>query len=101
MIKPIELSELQKLIEESCNKLSDDLKIVWDSIKITPEKWNESSKGAEMGGFWVVAKWDDEVIWYNDIEKGFSVSTFKVEREIGEYWSDQCDLDYLMWHLFF
>jgi hypothetical protein len=35
-------------------------------------------------GFWVVAVYADRVLWFNDIEWDFNVSTFKSHGEIPE-----------------
>lgn len=92
----MEIGDLQKMILDSEEKLSEELKEIWDSIKITPERWNEKTHGE----FWVVAVHNNEVIWYNHIEEGFNMSEFNIEGEIGEYWAEQTDLHDLLWHLY-
>lgn len=92
----MDVETLQNMIKNSEDQLSSELKEIWNSIKITPVKWSEKSHGE----FWVVAVHNSEVIWYNHIEKGFNMSEFKKEGEIGEYWGEQTDLHDLLWHLY-
>lgn len=92
----MELDELNQMISDSEKKLSDELKEIWETIKVAPVKWAEKTHGS----FWVVAIHNSEVIWYNDIEEGFNMSEFSIEREIGEYWAEQTDLHDLLWHLY-
>ncbi|ASZ14769.1 hypothetical protein CK934_02150 [Chitinophaga sp. MD30] len=61
----------------------------WLTIKIDPAKWEEEEYGAEGNGFWVVALIGNRVIWYNDIEEGFNISTYKKYGTIAEYWCNQ------------
>lgn len=91
------MDKIENLILETENKLSEDLKAIWNEIKITPYRWNEETTNRD---YWAVAIIDDEVIWYNDVEDGFNMSKFSIEGTIGEYWTDQCSLDDLLWHLF-
>ena len=97
MNNELKKEELYSLILKSAELFSEDLKSIWNDIKISPEEWNESTTARD---YWVVAVMNDEVIWYNDIEKGFNISKFTNEGEIGEYWGERCSLDELLWHLF-
>lgn len=63
----------------------------WDRIKIEPEKWRCSPWGDLGGGFWAVAIRDSDVLWYNDIEGGFNVSSFSRRGVIDEYHCDQTE----------
>ncbi len=92
----MDIDILNKIIAESIVKLNDDLQTIWDDIKVSPVKWLE----ATHKDFWVVAITGNEVIWYNDIEKGFNISTYKTEGEILDYWTEDTKLDELLWHLF-
>lgn len=56
--------------------------LVWRCIAIAPSKWGLSPLGDLGGGFWVVAIFGDSVIWYNDIEDGYNVSTYPTLGEI-------------------
>lgn len=74
--KAITLNELQLEIEKGLKQMSQDQLSLWSQISIKPQKWSEHEYGSEGGGFWVVAINQNDVIWYNDIEEGFNISTF-------------------------
>lgn len=88
---PITSEELNQLIKDSEAQLSDAGKKLWDSIKVVPHKWQQPW-GEEGGGFWVVAVFYNRVIYYNDIEEGFNISTFKEDGTIAEYVCDDKEL---------
>ena len=92
--EPITIQELQKEITKSINDLNDETFGFWQSIKIAPEKWIEKEFGNEGGGFWVVAIYNNYVIWYNDIEEGFNISEFNQKGHILEYNAEQDELKF-------
>lgn len=94
MWAPISIGDLRNLILQGELELNDEQSNFWDLIKIEPEKWKEKKYGTEGGGFWVVAIFGKQVIWYNDIEEGFNTSTYKNYGEIEEYWCSQSELNY-------
>lgn len=65
---------------------------LWSQIKISPEIWTCNDVFTE--NFWVVAKYKNWVIWYNDIEEGFNLSKYKNEGEIIEYGASQQELNF-------
>jgi hypothetical protein len=65
---------------------------LWNRIKIEPKKWQEQEYGEEGNGFWAVAILGKSVIWYNDIEEGFNVSSYDDHGVIAVYWAGQNDL---------
>lgn len=69
---------------------------VWELIRIDPVRWKESGYGAETDGFWAVAVFGNQVLWYNEIEDGFNLSRFDAYSEIAEYWCDQLDLVHIL-----
>ncbi|WP_306227153.1 hypothetical protein [Bosea beijingensis] len=73
--------------------------LVWRCIAITPRKWELSPLGELGGGFWVVAIFGASVIWYNDIEDGYNVSTYPTLGEIGAYGADQYELEHVLQQL--
>jgi hypothetical protein len=91
---PISISELQKLIELGISKMSIDEIDLWNKFLIKPTKWKEVFNGEEGNGFWVVAIFDNKVIWYNDIEEGFNISTYIKYGEIDEYCAEQDELQW-------
>lgn len=94
--KPITLALLQNEIDNGVQKMTTDQLILWKNISIEPKKWLEVEYGNEGGGFWVVAVKGNEIVYYNDIEEGFNVSTFTKVGLIDAYQSEQ---DELQWAL--
>ena len=91
-VAPIPESRIWDFINSSEAVMSaSDLRI-WELIRIPPVRWSEPRFGAETGGFWSVATFGNHVLWYNEIEDGFNLSTFSTYGEIGEYWCDQLEL---------
>ncbi|WP_337855067.1 hypothetical protein [Pedobacter sp. GR22-6] len=81
-------------------ELEDELLNFWNLIKIAPQKWEEKEYGAEGGGFWVVAIFGTEVIYYNDIEEGFNISKYETYGQIKEYWCNQSELNWIIIELY-
>jgi hypothetical protein len=94
MWKPISLENLNTLILKGELELNDQQLDFWNLIKIEPEKWEEREYGIEGGGFWVVAIFGKEIIYYNDIEEGFNISSYKTYGRIDEYKCSQVDLNW-------
>lgn len=93
MWSPIPFTELYDEIIATENRLIGDAEGLWKLIRIIPEKWHGKKYGEEGGGFWVVAIYGRNVVWYNDIEEGFNISTYHKYGEIDEYWCNQSTLD--------
>ena len=100
MWQPITLSELQTEIQRTEHQLKDELMRFWELIKIAPEKWHEKSYGNEGGGFWVVAIFGKQAIWYNDIEDGFNISVYTKYGEIDYYCCAQDEISWVVTRLF-
>lgn len=73
----------------------------WEYIKIIPEKWQEKTMGNEGGGFWVIAILGKSVIYYNDIEEGYNLSTFTKYGEIDNYYCNQMELHEMIESIFY
>lgn len=95
---PIDREELQHWIERSLVAGGDDVRAFFAQIAREPVKWQLHPWGDLGGGFWIVAVLGNRVVWFNDIEEGFNISTFATEGVIpsDEYW---CDQDELHWTL--
>ncbi|WP_316789633.1 hypothetical protein [Pedobacter frigoris] len=96
MWTPISLVELEEWILRGASELEGELLNFWNLIKIKPQKWQEEEYGAEGGGFWVVAIFGTEVIYYNDIEEGFNISAYEAYGHIKEYSCNQSELDWVI-----
>jgi hypothetical protein len=94
MWEPISLNKLEINILKGELELKGELLNFWNLIKIEPQKWQEKEFGEEGGGFWVVAIFGNEVIYYNDIEEGFNISPYETYGHIKEYWCNQSELNW-------
>ncbi|MCX8523759.1 hypothetical protein OF897_07460 [Chryseobacterium formosus] len=94
--EPITLQELSSEILKGEKEMTSENLKFWNYIKFTPTKWNEREYGDEGGGFWVVAKYKNFVLYYNDIEDGFNISEFEKDGEIKEYGAEQDELQYAL-----
>ncbi|MGG5507843.1 MULTISPECIES: hypothetical protein [unclassified Myroides] len=93
---PISLSDLLLEIRKAEKNMSPFIHDYWQQIKISPVKWQESSYGREGNDFWVVARQNNWVLYYNDIEEGFNYSTFEREGIIKDYFAEQDDLHFAL-----
>ncbi len=98
--KPISEVELYDQIQKTEIDLNGDLWNFWQLIKIDPAKWTEKNYGDKGGGFWVVAICGTKIIWYNDIEEGFNISSYKTYGQIEGYYCNQDDLSAALTRLF-
>lgn len=98
--KPITESELLQKITKSENSLDKRQLSFWQLIKVNPVKWAEREFGLEGGGFWVVAICGSRVVWYNDIEEGFNISSYTIYGQISNYYANQYELDEVVMQLF-
>mgnify|MGYP007054526454 FL=1 len=72
---------------------------LWEAIRVNPCKWRLSPWGDEGDGFWVVGILGNKVIWFNDIEEGWNISTFTIAGTIHEYSCNQDELELQIHHL--
>ena len=70
--------------------LDDELLEFWNEIKISPETW--TCEDVIHQNFWVVAKHQNWIIWYNDIEEGYNFSKYKEDLIILEYRANKDEL---------
>lgn len=98
--QPISLEELNANISKAIENMDTTEFALWRYIKITPEKWKETEYGEMGGGFWVVAIFGKYVLWYNDIEEGFNVSSYLKYGEIGTYGCEQDELNTVVYRLY-
>lgn len=98
-IKNLDISALEALLKSEKEKFSNDINELWDNIKIEPELWKLNDLTKELKSFWVVAIINNEIIWFNEIEKGFNISEFKEYGTIETYYNDEFTLENLLWHI--
>lgn len=56
---------------------------LWEKVKIRPEVW--TCVDVIEANFWVVGRTEKWIIWYNDIEEGFNLSSYIKAGEILHY----------------
>jgi len=100
MWTPITLIELYDQIKKTETDLKGEVWNFWQLIKIEPNKWEEPTYGNEGNGFWVVAIFGKQVIWYNDIEDGFNISDYNQYGQIDGYYCNQDELSWSVIRLF-
>lgn len=91
--KPISEASLWDLLNAAENRMAPDVARFWEVIRIDPAKWRQHPWGDTGGGFWVVGVIGSTVVWFNDIEDGFNVSSHSGFEEIRDYACNQDDLD--------
>jgi len=93
---PLSLAALNIEIKKGENNMTPTEYCFWEQIKIKPIKWKELTLGIEGQGFWVVALYQDQVLYYNDIEDGFNWSTYEKEGTIKDYFAEQDELQFAL-----
>lgn len=88
---PCSLEQLQTVMVEELAECSADLRAYFFRVRFAPEKWQLEPWGDAGGGFWAVAADANRVLWWNDLEGGWNVSSFETRRRIpgGQYWCNQ------------
>lgn len=92
--QPISEADIWDNINGACLRMNPTQEKLWEAIKITPEKWQQSPYGDLGGGFWAVAIIGRLVVWFNDIEDGFNVSHYSKYGVIDQYWCNQDELEW-------
>ena len=72
---------------------------MWQAIRVRPAKWQLHPWGDEGGGFWIVAIFGQFVLWFNDIEWGFNLSSYCAFGKIDEYRCNQDELQHSMYQI--
>ena len=91
-LHPILMEKINNIIINDELKMeNEDLKI-WNSIKVDLIKWDINNHGKPYDEFWIAGLIGKNVLWYNDIEDGWNISTWNTYGTINEYWCNQDDL---------
>ena len=98
--------EILELVGAAWGVMTAEQKLIWEKVKIPPEKWPADFDLSEfyvvedivdvdedVSGFWVVAVFESTVLWYNDIEEGFNLSNYRPYGYIAQYGNKQDDLE--------
>ena len=92
-VKPTTEAGIWDLVNEGSSQMTPAEGPLWDAVRIHPEKWEQHPYGDSQGGFWVVGLFGRRVIWFNDIEDGFNVSSYGRYGLIDDYWCNQDNLE--------
>lgn len=92
----ISLEELNAIISDDELRLDSADKLLWRTVRIKPAKWTQHPWGDPLGGFWAVGILGQQVIWFNEIEDGFNVSSYAEYGNIAQYWCNDDELQYAM-----
>lgn len=98
---PISENAMWDLLLTAESQMDIEVSRFWEAVRVTPEKWKQHPYGDQGGGFWVVGVIGSRVIWFNDIEDGFNVSSYSNFGEIGEYWCNQDELEHVLLQLLY
>lgn len=96
--RPLDAEDLAAMLLRELADCFEAQRELFARTRIEPARWRLSPWGDGIGDFWAVAVHRDRVVWFNEIEDGFNVSTFTVQGEIptDQYW---CNQDLLKWAL--
>lgn len=96
--EPISREQLQGEIDRGLELADAEIRAFYEEVSRELAKWQLHPWGDLGGGFWVVAVFADRALWYNDIEGGFNVSTFKHAGSIpsDQYWANQDELHWAL-----
>lgn len=98
-LSPLSEKDLLNLIAEGEDRLDPQQHRLWNLIKIVPEKWSAGDYGKKTKGFWAVGVFGNQVLWYNEIEEGFNLSTYSKFGHIDECWCNQDELAHVLYRL--
>ena len=79
--KPVSLELLNAILADDEQNIPDTYRELWNKIKVTPEKWamalDQKLYGVSNSDrYWIVGKYKNHVIWYQDVEEGFNCSPY-------------------------
>ena len=80
-------------------RMNPQLAILWKALRINPQKWKHRKHNYVEDHFWIVAIFGNKVIWYNDIESGFDLSTYSDFGAIDECGGNQFELEMALQHV--
>ncbi|TMN33460.1 hypothetical protein [Pseudoalteromonas sp. S2755] len=98
--KPVEKSWIDNDLENQFWLLDEPQQRFWNLIKVMPQKWQLSPIGDLGGGFYVVAIFGNQVLYFNDIEDGYNISEFKTFGVINDYFCNQNELHHSINYLY-
>lgn len=97
--EPISEGALRARVAQGQARMTSSQLLLWEAIRIEPEKWQQHPYGDTGAGFWVVGLIGRTVIWYNDIQDGFNRSRYSVYGTIDDYWCNHDELEITIQYL--
>jgi hypothetical protein len=95
---PISAEELLELLKGQEKELDDTQREIFKKYRIKPYRAPiERYRKTEY--FFVVAKWDNKAMYYEDVEEGFNVSPIDESGRILQHWCNDDDLKYAVHRL--
>ena len=89
--RPIRIDELESLVETELGECSNELRKVFNQYRV-PFHHAPLERYGLMEQVFIVAKRDDEVMYYEDVEEGFNFSPINSDGRILEHWCNQYEL---------
>jgi len=93
--KPIAKNELEALIEEQVQECSSNQKEIFNKYRVPLEEHKIIRYGKPEKVF-VVARRDNEAMYFEDVEYGFNFSPLDENGTIKEHWCNQDELKYAL-----
>jgi hypothetical protein len=90
------VDELNAYVADDEKRLDAADAQLWRRVRVTPAKWKLHPWGDALGGFWVVGIVGQQVIWLNEIEGGFNISSYTEYGTIDQYWCNDDELVHAM-----
>lgn len=83
-IPPLSEAKLYDLLLKEEAKLRPRADRMWELVKIEPERWDAPVYGSGSASFWVVGIIGKRVLWYNEFEGEFTMSSFETYGDIAD-----------------
>lgn len=93
--KPATIEEVGEIVQEELASCDPEQVDVFDRYRVQPYAAPITRYGNQETVI-VVAQRDDEVIYWEDIERGFNVSPVGEDGSILEHWCNQDELGYAL-----
>lgn len=95
--KPITRAELEELIQEQLDECELEQKATFEKYRVLLRQAPIERYG-KLEHVFFVARNNDEVMYYEDVEEGFNFSPINADGKILEHWCNQDELKHALWH---
>jgi len=94
---PTTKEEIEKLIETQLNECTSAQKEIFEKYRVPPFQ-APIIRYNKLEQVFVVAKFNNEVMYYEDVEDGFNFSHLDKEGKIIKHWCNQDELKHALLH---